>query len=59
MSASVAVVGDEAHGFEATRRRLSPRQAEVVVQLVRATEEEVDAVGYEIGRASCRGRVLI
>jgi len=46
MSASVAVVGDGAHGFEATRRRLSPRQAEVVVQLVRATEAEVDAVGY-------------
>jgi AcrR family transcriptional regulator len=34
------------HGFEATRRRLSPRQAEVVLQLVRATEEEIEAVGY-------------
>jgi AcrR family transcriptional regulator len=33
--------------FEATRRRLSPRQAEVVAQLVRATEEEIDTVGYQ------------
>ncbi len=33
--------------FEATRRRLSPRQAEVVAQLVRSTEEEIDTVGYE------------
>src|SRR5664279_529586 len=32
--------------LEATRRRLSKRQAEVVMQLVRATEEEVEAVGY-------------
>jgi AcrR family transcriptional regulator len=37
---------DGSHGFEATRRRLSPRQAEVVVQLVRATEEEVEDFGY-------------
>jgi AcrR family transcriptional regulator len=33
--------------FEATRRRLSPRQAEVVAQLVRATEDEIEAVGYQ------------
>lgn len=33
-------------GFEATRRRLSPRQAEVVALLVQATEDEIDAVGY-------------
>jgi AcrR family transcriptional regulator len=32
---------------EATRRRLSPRQAEVVAELVRATEEEIEAVGYD------------
>jgi len=31
---------------EATRRRLSPRQAEVVAELVRVTEEEIEAVGY-------------
>jgi AcrR family transcriptional regulator len=31
---------------EATRRRLSPRQAEVVSLLVQATEDEIDAVGY-------------
>ena len=34
------------HGFEATRRRLSSRQAEVVAQLVRATEQEIEDVGY-------------
>ena len=33
--------------FEATRRRLSPRQAEVVAELVRATEEEIESVGYD------------
>jgi AcrR family transcriptional regulator len=33
-------------GYEATRRRLSPRQAEVVALLVQATEDEIDAVGY-------------
>jgi AcrR family transcriptional regulator len=33
-------------GTEATRRRLSPRQAEVVSLLVQATEDEIDAVGY-------------
>ncbi len=37
---------DQTHALEATRRRLSPRQAEVVVQLVRATGEEVEEVGY-------------
>jgi AcrR family transcriptional regulator len=31
---------------EATRRRLTPRQAEVVANLVRAAEEETEAVGY-------------
>jgi AcrR family transcriptional regulator len=47
MSEAVAVVrADESHGFEATRRRLSPRQAEVVTELVRATGEEVEEVGY-------------
>ena len=34
------------HGLEASRRRLSPRQAEVVMQLVRATGEEAEEVGY-------------
>ena len=37
---------DGGHGIEATRRRLSPRQAEVVAQLVQATVDEVEAVGY-------------
>ena len=37
---------DEARGFEATRRRLTPRQAEVVVQLVEATEAAVEEAGY-------------
>jgi AcrR family transcriptional regulator len=46
MNESVALLDDGSHGFEATRRRLSPRQAEVVSQLVRATEEEIEAVGY-------------
>jgi AcrR family transcriptional regulator len=32
--------------LEATRRRLSPRQAEVVLQLVQATSDEVVEVGY-------------
>lgn len=32
---------------EATRRRLSARQAEVVATLVAAAEEETEAVGYE------------
>ena len=46
MNESTAFLDDGSHGFEATRRRLSPRQAEVVLQLVRATEEEIEAVGY-------------
>jgi AcrR family transcriptional regulator len=47
MSESVALrSADEAHGFEATRRRLTPRQAEVVVQLVGATETAIEEVGY-------------
>jgi AcrR family transcriptional regulator len=37
---------DDSHGVEATRRRLTPRQAEVVNQLVLATEAEVEGVGY-------------
>ncbi len=32
--------------FEATRRRLSARQAEAVLKLVRAAEEETEEVGY-------------
>ena len=46
MSEPVALLDDGSAGFEATRRRLSPRQAEVVAQLVRATEQEVETVGY-------------
>jgi AcrR family transcriptional regulator len=37
---------DDSHGVEATRRRLTARQAEVVKQLVLATESEVEEVGY-------------
>ena len=37
---------DGPHTLEATRRRLTPRQAEVVMQLVQATGEEVEEVGY-------------
>ena len=37
---------DDSHGVEATRRRLTARQAEVVKQLVLATEAEVEEVGY-------------
>ena len=37
---------DGPHSLEGTRRRLTPRQAEVVMQLVRATGEEVEEVGY-------------
>ncbi len=33
--------------IESTRRRLSARQAELVVTLVRAAEEETEAVGYD------------
>jgi AcrR family transcriptional regulator len=46
MSGPAAVLDDGSAGFEATRRRLSPRQAGVVAQLVRATEQEVEEVGY-------------
>jgi AcrR family transcriptional regulator len=46
MSGPMAVLDDGSAGFEATRRRLSPRQAEVVAQLVRATEQEIEVVGY-------------
>jgi AcrR family transcriptional regulator len=46
MSEHVAVLSDGPHGYEATRRRLSPRQAEVVAQLVQATVDEVELVGY-------------
>ncbi len=46
MTGPAALLDDGSVGFEATRRRLSPRQAEVVAQLVRATEEEVEIVGY-------------
>src|SRR5277367_6759307 len=46
MNETVALLDDDSHGFEATRRRLSPRQAEVVLELVRAAEEEIEDVGY-------------
>ena len=46
MTGPTALLDDGSVGFEATRRRLSPRQVEVVAQLVRATEEEVEIVGY-------------
>jgi AcrR family transcriptional regulator len=46
MSEPATVLDDGSAGFEATRRRLSPRQAGVVAQLVRATEQEVEMVGY-------------
>src|SRR5664280_1821687 len=49
MRATAPTLSDrETHppSLEATRRRLSKRQAEVVMQLCRATEEEVEAVGY-------------
>jgi len=49
VSATALTLPDgESHlpSLEATRRRLSKRQAEVVMQLVRATEEEVEDVGY-------------
>ncbi len=47
MSANVAVFPDGIRGTEATRRRLSPRQAEAVAQLVQAAVDEVEEVGYE------------
>ncbi len=43
---ATAVADDDSPALEATRRRLSPRQAEVVMALVRATGEEVEEVGY-------------
>ncbi len=47
MNGATAVLPpDEPHGLEATRRRLTPRQAEVVALLVQATVEEVEEVGY-------------
>ncbi|MGH9078839.1 MAG: TetR/AcrR family transcriptional regulator [Acidimicrobiales bacterium] len=47
MSESVVLLpAEEPHRLEATRRRLTPRQAGVVMALVRATEEEVEEVGY-------------
>jgi AcrR family transcriptional regulator len=47
MSEAVAVLRtEEPHRLEATRRRLTPRQAEVVRSLVRAAEAEVDETGY-------------
>ncbi len=42
----MAILTDDSHGVEATRRRLSPRQAEVVAQLVQAAVDEVEDVGY-------------
>ncbi len=42
----MAILDDGSAGFEATRRRLSPRQAELVAELVRAATEEIDMVGY-------------
>ncbi len=47
MSDTAAVLTDGSHGIEATRRRLTPRQAEVVAQLVQATVDEVEEVGYD------------
>ena len=47
MSGSVAVIPPEdSPALEAPRRRLSPRQAEVVTELVRATGDEIEEVGY-------------
>jgi AcrR family transcriptional regulator len=47
MTEAVAILPpDESNALEATRRRLSPRQAEVVMQLVRASGDEVEEVGY-------------
>jgi AcrR family transcriptional regulator len=44
--AAVLGASDGSKVFEATRRRLSPRQADVVAQLVLAAEEEIEAVSY-------------
>jgi AcrR family transcriptional regulator len=38
---------EEAPLLEATRRRLTERQAEMVAELVRAASDEVDEVGYD------------
>ncbi len=47
MTEAVAVLPtEETHRLEATRRRLTPRQAEAVMALVRATEAEIEVVGY-------------
>ncbi len=47
MTEAIAVLPTEdPHRLEATRRRLTPRQAEVVMELVRATESEIEEVGY-------------
>jgi AcrR family transcriptional regulator len=47
MSEAVAVLpAEEPHRLEATRRSLTPRQAELVHELVRATEAEIETVGY-------------
>lgn len=43
---ATVVPADPHHRLEATRRRLTPRQAEVVDALVRATEAEIEQVGY-------------
>jgi AcrR family transcriptional regulator len=45
-AATVLRVPDGSPDLEATRRHLSPRQAEVVAQLVSATEAEIEEVGY-------------
>jgi AcrR family transcriptional regulator len=47
MTEAAVLGGPEGPAIEATRRRLSPRQAEVVAELVRATEDEIEAVGYD------------
>jgi AcrR family transcriptional regulator len=41
------VLPPDSPALESTRRRLTPRQAEVVTDLVRATVEEVETVGYD------------
>ena len=46
---SSAALSDQGPGVvdvEATRRRLTPRQAEVVAKLVQSAEEETEEVGY-------------
>jgi AcrR family transcriptional regulator len=46
MTEATVLRAHDGSDFEATRRRLSPRQAEVVAQLVSATEAEIEVVGY-------------